>query len=100
MEAMERAAKTATIGNIFADDPIFKARQRDRKGRFATAERAAYDRANRENSFLKFQVEKYKRLAEGAQPTISALNQIVRQQSETIVRLRKELAQKRKNNAK
>lgn len=96
MEAMERAAKTANIGNLFADDPTFKVKARDSRGRFATAERAAYDRTRKENSFLKFQVEKYRRLAECSVPTISALNQIVRQQSETIAKLRKELAQKLK----
>lgn len=63
MEAMERAAKTANIGNLFADDPTFKVKARDSRGRFATAERAAYDRTRKENSFLKFQVEKYRRLA-------------------------------------
>lgn len=88
--------KASDIGNLFANDPVFKGKHRDSRGRFATEEKAAYDKAKRENAFLRFQVEKYKRLAEQANPTIAALFKITRQQGQTIAKLRKELAQKLK----
>lgn len=94
MERME--TKASDIGNLFANDPVFKGKHRDSRGRFATEEKAAYDKAKRENMFLRFQVEKYKRLAEKASPTIAALFKITRQQGQTIAKLRKELAQKLK----
>jgi hypothetical protein len=56
--------KASDIGNMFADDPVFKGTHRDSRGRFATEERAMYDKTKRENIFLRYQVEKYKRLAE------------------------------------
>lgn len=95
MARMEKA-KTPVLGNMFADDPVFKGTHRDSRGRFATEERAAYDKARRENAFLRYQVEKFKRLAEQANPTIKALYQITHQQGQTIAKLRKELAQKSK----
>lgn len=48
---------------LFDNDPVFKGIKRDRKGRFATAEKAMYDKAISERYFLTFLVEKYKRIA-------------------------------------
>lgn len=93
---MEKA-KTPLLGNMFADDPVFKGTHRDSRGRFATEERAMYDKTKRENIFLRYQVEKYKRLAEQASPTINALYRITQQQGQTIAELRKELAQNQSN---
>ena len=87
---------SSDIGNLFADDPIFTRRVRDSKGRFATQERAAYDKARKENTFLRYQVERYKRLAEKAEPTISALFKITKRQGDTLAKHRKELAKKQK----
>lgn len=95
MERMEKA-KAPVLGNMFADDPVFKGTHRDSRGRFATEKRAVYDKTKRENIFLRYQVEKYKRLAEQASPTINALYRITQQQGKTIAELRKELAQKSK----
>ena len=95
MARMEKA-KTPLLGNMFADDPVFKGTHRDSRGRFATEERAMYDKTKRENTFLRYQVEKYKRLAEQASPTINALYRITQQQGQTIAELRKELAKKSK----
>ena len=44
---------------MFANDPTL--RMRDSKGRFATPEKALYDRVIEENKMLRLQVEKYKR---------------------------------------
>ena len=95
MARMEKA-KTPLLGNMFADDPVFKGTHRDSRGRFATEERAMYDKTKRENTFLRYQVEKYKRLAEQASPTINALYRITQQQGQTIAELRKEQEQKSK----
>lgn len=43
---------------LFDNDPVFKGKKRDSKGRFATAERAMYDKATKENSWLRLRVEK------------------------------------------
>lgn len=45
--------------NMFANDPAM--RHRDKKGRYATAERAYVDKAIEENKMLRHQVEKFKR---------------------------------------
>jgi len=45
--------------NMFANDPAM--RHRDKKGRYATAERAYADKAIEENKMLRHQVEKFKR---------------------------------------
>jgi len=45
--------------DLFANDPAMKLR--DKKGRFATAERAYADKAIEENKMLRHQVEKFKR---------------------------------------
>lgn len=48
---------------LFDNDPLF-AHPRDSSGRFCTIERAEYERAKRENQFLRLEAEKYKRQAE------------------------------------
>ena len=45
--------------DLFTNDPAMKLR--DKKGRFATAERAYADKAIEENKMLRHQVEKFKR---------------------------------------
>ena len=45
--------------DMFANDPAMK--PRDKKGRFATAERAYADKAIEENKMLRHQCEKFKR---------------------------------------
>lgn len=52
------------MNTLFDNDPAFKQKHRDSKGRFATAEKAAYDIAIKENNYLRYQVEKYRRMAE------------------------------------
>ena len=52
------------MNTLFDNDPVFKQKHRDSKGRFATAEKAAYDKSIRENNYLRYQVEKYRRMAE------------------------------------
>ena len=52
------------MNTLFDNDPVFKQKHRDSKGKFATAEKAAYDKAIRENNYLRYQVEKYRRMAE------------------------------------
>lgn len=85
---------------LFDNDPVFKERRRDSKGRFATAERAMCDKATKENSYLRYQVEKYKRLAEAPTETFIAQQRIIKRQSRTIADLRKELAQLKKSSKK
>lgn len=51
--------KNAPTPSMFDGDPVM--RMRDRKGRFATPERAYADKAIEENKVLRLQVEKYKR---------------------------------------
>ena len=81
------------MNGLFDQDPVFKHRRRDSKGRFATAERAMRDKALRENSYLRFQVEKYKRLGEKAHEAFAAQQHIIYKQSRVIADLREELAQ-------
>lgn len=81
---------------LFDNDPVFKEQKRDSKGRFATAERAMYDKATKENNYLRYQVEKYKRLAETPTETFIAQQRIIVTQSRVIADLRKELAQTKK----
>ena len=52
------------MNTLFDNDPVFKQKHRDSKGRFSTAEKAAYDKAIRENNYLRYQVEKYRIMAE------------------------------------
>lgn len=83
---------------LFDNDPVFKEQKRDSRGRFATAERAMYDKATKENNWLRFQVEKYKRQAEAANGAFIAQQTIITNQSRVIADLRKELAQTKKSN--
>lgn len=78
------------MSGLFDNDPVFKHRKRDSKGRFATAERAMYDKAIKENRYLKMQVEKYRRQAESANGAIIA-------QQRVIANLREKLAQTKKS---
>lgn len=82
--------------DLFIQDPVFKCKKRDSRGRFATAEKALYDKAVKENSYLKFQVEKYRRQAEASNGAFIALQHINANQSRTIADLRKELAKLKK----
>ncbi len=84
------------MNGLFDNDPVFTARKRDNKGRFATAERAMYDKASKENSYLRFEVEKYRRLAEAPTRAFIAQQRIIANQSRIIASLRKELAQTKK----
>lgn len=77
------------MSGLFDQDPVFTQKKRDSKGRFATAERAMYDKALKENNWLRFQVEKYKRQAEAANVAFIAQQRI-------IASLREELAQTKK----
>ena len=79
--------------NLFDNDPVFNGRKRDSKGRFATAERAMYDKERKENMWLRLQVEKYKRLAETPTRAFIAQQRIIALQTREIASLRKELAQ-------
>lgn len=83
-------------GNLFADDPLFKQRVRDSKGRFATPERAAYDKARKENMVLRYQVEKYKRMALSSTSFVVTLQHIIENQKILISQLRQKKAQKSK----
>ena len=95
MERMEKA-KTLLLGNMFADDHVFKSTHRDSRGRFATAERAMYDKATKENSWLRLQVEKYKRIADVSGGAFIAQQRIIANQSRIIADLRIELAKLKK----
>lgn len=77
------------MSGLFDQDPVFKHRKRDSKGRFATAERAMYDKALKENSWLRLQVEKYRRMAD-------ASNGAFIEQQRIIASLREKLAQTKK----
>ena len=74
---------------LFDNDPVFKEKKRDSKGRFATAETAMYDKAMKENRYLKMQVEKYRRIAEASSGAFIAIQRI-------IASLREKLAQTKK----
>lgn len=84
--------------HLFDNDPVFRGIQRDSLGRFATREKAAYDKTKRENKYLRLQVEKYRRLSESADETIFALQRIIHQQNLTIQDLRNE--KKRRHTAR
>lgn len=77
---------------LFDNDPAFKKRIRDSKGRFATAERALYDKAKSENVWLRFQVEKYRRIAESSSGAFIAQQRIISNLTRKIADLKKELA--------
>lgn len=81
---------------LFDNDPVFNGKKRDSKGRFATAERAMYDKATKENSWLRLQVEKYKRIADVSGCAFIAQQRIIVTQSREIADLRKELAKLKK----
>lgn len=81
---------------LFDNDPVFTGRKRDSKGRFATAERAMYDKATKENSWLRLQVEKYKRIADVSGCAFIAQQRIIVTQSRIIADIRKELAKLKK----
>ena len=81
---------------LFDNDPVFKGIKRDRKGRFATAEKAMYDKAISERSFLTFLVEKYKRIANASSRAFIGQQKIIANQSRIIADLRKELAKLKK----
>lgn len=81
---------------LFDNDPVFTGRKRDSKGRFATAEKAMYDKATKENSWLRLQVEKYKRIADVSGGAFIAQQRIIVTQSRVIADLRKELAKLKK----
>ena len=57
---------------LFDNDPTFKV-VRDRRGRFATPERALYEKTAQENSYLRLEVERYKRQAEVLSRSVTAL---------------------------
>lgn len=81
---------------LFDNDPVFKGINRDRKGRFATAEKAMYDKAISERYFLTFLVEKYKRIANASSRAFIGQQKIIANQSRIIADLRKELAKLKK----
>lgn len=95
MARMEKA-KTLLLGNMFADDPVFKSTHRDSRGRFATAEKAMYDKAISERYYLTFLAEKYKRIADASGGAFIAQQRIIVTQSRIIADLRKELAKLKK----
>ena len=78
--------------DLFDNDPAYKGRKRYSLGRFATAERAMYDKAVRENRWLRLQVEKYRRMADHSNGAFIAQVRIIDSQSRTITGLRKQLA--------
>ena len=81
---------------LFDNDPVFKGIKRDRKGRFATAEKAMYDKAISERYFLTFLVEKYKRIANASSRAFIGQQKIIANQSRIIADLRKELEKHKK----
>lgn len=95
MARMEKA-KTLLLGNMFADDPVFKSTHRDSRGRFATAEKAMYDKAISERYYLTFLAEKYKRIANASSRAFIDQQKIIANQSRIIADLRKELAKLKK----
>ena len=80
------------MAGLFDKDPVLNRKRRDSRGRFATAERAMCDKATRENSWLRLQVEKYKRIADVSGGAFIAQQRIIDSQSRVIATLRKELA--------
>ena len=81
---------------LFDNDPVFKGIKRDSKGRFATAEKAMYDKAISERYYLTFLAEKYKRIADASGGAFIAQQKIIANQSRIIADLRKELAKLKK----
>ncbi|MBR1526866.1 MAG: hypothetical protein IJ640_09460 [Prevotella sp.] len=79
--------------DLFSNDPVFKGAKRDRFGRFATAEKAMYDKVMRERSWMEFQVEKYRRMAESSTGAFITLSRVIEKQKRIIADLRKELAE-------
>ena len=82
--------------NLFDNDPVFRGVNRDSRGRFATREKALFDKTQRENKHLRQQVEMYRRLSEGAHETVFALQKIIHNQNLEIQALRNE---KKRHNA-
>lgn len=80
------------MAGLFDKDPVLNRKRRDSRGRFATAERAMYDKATKENSWLRLQVEKYKRIADVSDSVFIAQQRIIDTQLRVIADLRKELA--------
>lgn len=80
------------MAGLFDKDPVLNRKRRDNRGRFATAERAMYDKATKENSWLRLQVEKYKRIADVSDSVFIAQQRIIDTQLRVIADLRKELA--------
>ena len=76
--------------DLFNNDPVFRGVHRDSRGRFATREKALFDKTIRENKYLQTQVEKYRRLADCARDTIYSLQKIIHNQNLTIQELRNE----------
>lgn len=62
---------------LFDNDRQFRF-TRDKRGRFATAERALYEKTAKENAFLRQQVEKYRRQAEVLSRSVSSLERQLR----------------------
>ena len=83
--------------DLFNKDPVFTGRKRDSKGRYATAEKALYDKAIREHRYLQFQVEKFCRQAEASNGAFITLQRINENLKRTIADLRKELANLKRN---
>ena len=81
---------------LFDNDPVFTGRKRDSKGRFATAEKAMYDKAISERYYLTFLAEKYKRIANASSRAFIDQQKIIANQSRIIADLRKELAKLKK----
>lgn len=75
---------------LFDKDPAFRY-LRDSKGRFATPEKAMYDRVERENRLLRLQVEKYRRLAEMPIKTIIRQQRTIQELKEKIHECAKDL---------
>lgn len=84
------------MSDLFSNDPVFKQKKRDSRGRFATAEKALYDKAIKVRGYLEYQVEKYRRVAESSNGAFIALQRIIGNQKRIIASLRKELAETKK----
>ncbi len=82
--------------DLFSKDPVFKQRKRDRLGRFATAEKAQYDKVMRERGWMELQIEKYKRIADVSNDAFIEQARTIENQRRVIADLRKELAELKK----
>lgn len=78
--------------DIFANDPVMKNQFRDRRGRFATPDRARADKAIEENKYLRLQVEKYKRAYLAAGELTSIYHRALIKVKEEMKELRKKAA--------